>query len=225
LKKLGKVLKGTSLFVLGALTATTISVAAQQDTRTIDVSYKNIKICVDGNELTPKDSNDNVVEPFIYNGSTYLPVRAVAEATGKSVSYDGETNTVYIGKKSTGTILGKDLKSYKKNGLREEPVTVEGVEYENALNILVGITSSDSYYNLNGEYNTLTTLFACPDDNTGGTSCDVEIYGDDELITTLKCVDGKAPQKVQIDVTGVKQLKITHGGGYAKGCLLNPTLN
>ena len=48
--------------------------------------YDNIKIFMDGEEVTPKDGNGQSVEPFIYNGTTYLPVRAVSNAIGKEVS-------------------------------------------------------------------------------------------------------------------------------------------
>ncbi len=35
-------------------------------------------------------------EPFIYNGTTYLPVRAVGEAVGKEVAWDNDTKTVTL---------------------------------------------------------------------------------------------------------------------------------
>ena len=57
----------------------------------------NIKLVVDGAPVTPKDAAGNAVEPFSCNGTTYLPVRAVASALGKEVTWDGNTNTVYIG--------------------------------------------------------------------------------------------------------------------------------
>nr|DAR16798.1 MAG TPA: Host cell surface-exposed lipoprotein [Caudoviricetes sp.] len=63
----------------------------------IPVAYNNIKIVVDGKQLSTNK------EPFTYEGTTYLPVRAVAEAVGKDVSWDGATKTVYIGAKSTDT--------------------------------------------------------------------------------------------------------------------------
>ncbi|MCI8539680.1 MAG: copper amine oxidase N-terminal domain-containing protein [Oscillospiraceae bacterium] len=66
------------------------------------LSYRDIKICIDGQFITPKDVNGNVVEPFIYNGTTYLPVRAVGEALGKSVEFDSSTYTVYLGAKPVG---------------------------------------------------------------------------------------------------------------------------
>ena len=52
----------------------------------ITVTYDNIKVVVDGKEVQfGKDTKGNQIEPFIYNGTTYLPLRAVAEAVGKEV--------------------------------------------------------------------------------------------------------------------------------------------
>lgn len=56
----------------------------------IPVSYNNIKVMVDGKELQTSK------EPFTYEGTTYLPIRAVAEAVGKDVTWDGATKTVYL---------------------------------------------------------------------------------------------------------------------------------
>ena len=73
--------------------------------QTIDVDYLDIKLVVNGKEVTPKDVNGNVVEPFAYQGTTYLPVRAVGEALGKTVRWDGETKTVHLGELPQGTYL------------------------------------------------------------------------------------------------------------------------
>ena len=70
---------------------------ASNRTVTMTVTYSDVKIVVDGTEITPKDVNGKYVEPFISDGTTYLPVRAVASALGKEVGWDGDTNTVYIG--------------------------------------------------------------------------------------------------------------------------------
>lgn len=72
---------------------------AKQLSEKVDIFYNNIKIFIDGTELVPKDANGNTVEPFIMNGTTYLPVRAVANAFGKDVDWNGETQTVYLGAK------------------------------------------------------------------------------------------------------------------------------
>lgn len=72
--------------------------------KTLDVAYMDIKLVVDGAPITPTDVNGNIVEPFAYQGTTYLPVRAVGEALGKEVTWDGNTNTVYVGEVPAGAI-------------------------------------------------------------------------------------------------------------------------
>lgn len=75
------------------------ALAADGYTRELIANYVGVKLVVDGVNITPKDANGNVVDPFIVDGTTYLPVRAVAEALGKDVNWDGDTKTVYIGTK------------------------------------------------------------------------------------------------------------------------------
>lgn len=89
----------TAVLVLG-LCVPTIAATIQKQ---LAVTYKDIKICIDGNEITPKDANGKVVAPFISGGTTYLPVRAVGEAFGKEVAWDGTTNTVYVGQRPDDT--------------------------------------------------------------------------------------------------------------------------
>lgn len=61
-----------------------------------ELTYKDIKITLDGEEVIPTDVNGNSTEPFIMNGSTYLPIRALSEALGYNVEWDAETNTIKI---------------------------------------------------------------------------------------------------------------------------------
>ena len=65
----------------------------------ISVVYDSIKIYVDGVLTQPKDANGEVIEPFTSNGVTYLPVAALSKILGKDVSWDGNTKSIYIGKK------------------------------------------------------------------------------------------------------------------------------
>lgn len=88
-------------FAAGALAATVafgaFSGFAKEAAEQITAVYRDIKLVVDGVLVEPKDANGDSVEPFIYNGTTYLPVRAVATAFKKDVAWDGEENTVYLG--------------------------------------------------------------------------------------------------------------------------------
>ncbi|MBE7036600.1 MAG: copper amine oxidase N-terminal domain-containing protein [Ruminococcaceae bacterium] len=76
---------------------TSVGTFAKQITERAELFYDNIKIYIDGNEIVPKDATGNIVEPFIMNGTTYLPVRAVGTAFGKNVQWDAATKSAYIG--------------------------------------------------------------------------------------------------------------------------------
>ena len=69
------------------------------------LQYLNIKITLDGQEITPTDVNGKSTEPFAIDGTVYVPIRAVSEALGLDVEWDGETNTVKL---STGAVVEGD---------------------------------------------------------------------------------------------------------------------
>ena len=83
--------KAVVFCLLGAMALGTCTVSAANGTKNISATFRNIKIVVDGKEVSTS------AEPFIYNGTTYLPIRAVGEAVGKEVTWNGGTNTVYLG--------------------------------------------------------------------------------------------------------------------------------
>lgn len=93
-------MKQSKGFITGFIIATLIfagTITAFAATQSIQVSFDSIKIVVDGRIITPKDASGNTVEPFIYNGTTYLPIRAIGEAIGKEVNWDKTTKTAYLG--------------------------------------------------------------------------------------------------------------------------------
>lgn len=92
-------------FVAGLLVAVLAlgligSAAATIGRRTVEVDYTDIKIELNGEKVTPVDANGNAVEPFAINGTTYLPVRAVSNALGLDVGWDGATSTVKLAGKA-----------------------------------------------------------------------------------------------------------------------------
>ena len=109
-------------FLKGVILTTLIFIgiiaSASQITKDAVLSYNNIKICIDGNYITSKDVNGNIVEPFIIDGTTYLPVRAVASALGMNVRWDGETSTVFLDEKTSEepeTVGNNLLSVFKEN--------------------------------------------------------------------------------------------------------------
>lgn len=88
--------------VVCALAVGLVSTAfATMGRRTVEVDYTDIKIELNGTQLTPTDANGNPVEPFAVNGTTYLPVRAVGNALGLMVGWDSATSTVKLSGSST----------------------------------------------------------------------------------------------------------------------------
>ncbi len=69
-----------------------------------------ITIRYNGNEQTMYDANNNRVYPITYNGTTYLPVRAVSTLLSVAVNWDGKNNTVWLGKVPAGTVLARGEK-------------------------------------------------------------------------------------------------------------------
>lgn len=73
----------------------TSSAAATAYQRSITASY-DIKLEINGNNTELTDANGKKVEPFTYNGTTYVPIRAVAENMGSYVGYDANTKTAIV---------------------------------------------------------------------------------------------------------------------------------
>lgn len=89
-------------FIPGFVTALLLvglvgTAAATVGKRSIEVDYKNLVVEFDYSTIDLTDVNGNPVEPFAYNGTTYVPVRAIATALGYDVSYREINGTGYIG--------------------------------------------------------------------------------------------------------------------------------
>lgn len=95
-------------FISGVITASLVisligAAGAAVGQKMLKADYTNIKISVDGTVILPTDASGAYVEPFAVNGTTYLPVRAVANAVGYDVDWDQSTKTVLL------TSSGEDL--------------------------------------------------------------------------------------------------------------------
>ncbi|WP_379164121.1 stalk domain-containing protein [Paenibacillus sp. sgz5001063] len=58
---------------------------------------------VNGAKYTPVDNNGRTLAPITYNDTTYLPVRAVADALKVPVTFNPSTNQVILGSAGTTT--------------------------------------------------------------------------------------------------------------------------
>lgn len=85
--------------LVGLILASTVSVFADS-TQTISAVFGKVKLMVDGKAIDR--------ETLLYNGTTYVPLRAAGEALGKEVTYDNNTSTAYLDPPGTGRTFGGD---------------------------------------------------------------------------------------------------------------------
>lgn len=204
--------------IAGVLIGTTVAggaVFAARTTTLYDVVASGIKIIVDGHELNPTDVNGNKVEPIIYNGTTYLPVRAVANALGKAVYWDGPNYTVYLGEPEHPTLMLKNAKNIgnSQNWINElEGETLidnYGNTYSNGLWICGRFGEKNIQTLLNGKYSRFkATLYVSQDyiiDRPVSITIEADGY---EIYSSPQFTKSSRPVDVDIDVTGYNDFKI-----------------
>jgi hypothetical protein len=210
-----KILRGIACLALTAALVCTAS-AAQQDTRTIQATFSGIKIYVDGNLVRPKDASGKAIEPFVIDGTTYLPVRAVGEALGKEVQWDGPTQSVYIGHRpGVVAYLGEAVTPFAFSGISHYPENgtfkMDGKVYSRGIVKARDFEEPYAHYNLNSAYSTMEGLYG-PVDAVAGQGALVSIYGDEKLLQTIEITGGSLPKKFSVGIEGIKQLKIEFKG-------------
>ena len=78
-------------FIVACLLMLSFSSMAEEVSRSIDVAFNKINLKVNGSAVA--------VDNMLFNGTTYAPVRAVAEMLGKEVLWDSSTNSANISDK------------------------------------------------------------------------------------------------------------------------------
>lgn len=118
----------------------------------------DITVELNGSKQSLKDGNGNAVYPIIYNGSTYLPVRAVGQLAGMNVNWDSNTQTVELDDNgsSTGTATGNYI---GKERAKEIALADAGLTYSNVTFFRVELEWDDGkpeyeveFYSGNKEY-------------------------------------------------------------------------
>lgn len=197
----------TTALVLGLL----IPAGAAMTSKTIQV-LTGAEIYVDGVELNPTDANGKPVETFVYNGTTYVPLRAVSQSLGKAVNWDGENQRVYIGEApGMKQYLNTVCPPYQTDGyVPTATIEMAGQKYANVIQFSRSKTNW-ALYNLNGQYDTLQFIIGHVDGQQMSEGS-LEIYLDGELSFSMDISSDDLPQKVDVPLHKALQMKIQlHG--------------
>ena len=199
------------------------ALAIRNTTSLNDVLVGGIRIVIDGQELHPTDVNGNPVDPMIYNGTTYLPVRAVASALGKAVAWDGPSYTVYLGnmegKLEYPTVMLKDMTSITVNFSNDNKLTDNyGNTYGSALYPYFyynGNNGSELVYEylLNMKYSRFKGTLYVPEGTTSDKTDIFTITADGRQIYASPIMSKTSqPVYVNVDVTGYNDVKLAFSG-------------
>ena len=89
----------TTYFLAGVLVVVLLlamSVSALASDGSFTITIHPIRIMVNGEVFQPRDVTGKIVPVFAYQGTTYAPLRALAEAYGLRVDYDRERNLATV---------------------------------------------------------------------------------------------------------------------------------
>ena len=201
------------------LTLGTILPSSAATMKEIKVAMGGIKIYVDGNLKKPTDVNGNVVEPMIYDGTTYLPVRALTGMlTDKEVAWDQESQTVYIGQRPDAGVKSvpidelKAYDTYNNSGVvytgKDAQFTVLGDTYF-PFNRIELVHWGQQTYKLDSNYDSIHGKFIIPYDNVGSKAVSaLRFYSEKTLIKEYYAQAGDSAIDVDINLQGCNSLKI-----------------
>lgn len=216
-------------FLSASLLITGIGYAANTTTL-YDVLVEGVKIVVDGQKINPTDANGNSVEPIIYNGTTYLPVRAVANAIGKAVYWDGPNYTVYLGnmdgKLEYPTVMLEDMISIGTIPSHTRMLKDNyGNSYGSAIYNSCSIGKSFEYL-LKMMYSKFKCTLYIPEGANHDSAISMNIIADGKKIYTSPQLSKTSPPvNVEVDVTGYNDIKFQFSAdGGNDGYVSNPML-
>lgn len=201
-------------FIVGIMTAVLL---------TCGISYaagENVRIFLDGKEIIAKDAAGSRVYPIIVDGTTYLPVRAVANAFGKEVYWDGPNYTVYLGDMG-GTLgyasaelgdvdnIGRELSNVDSNKLTDN----YGNSYGQAQYMFWNKGNFETLLNM--KYSRFKCTLYVPKGCTSDDIAKILIKADGKTIyTSPEITKTSAPVDVDVNITGCNDFQIEFEGNH-----------
>ncbi len=117
--RIGKRIGVVCLLVL--LSALILPASAVEPSQVTVEMRPSVKVVVDGMERTFYDATGKEVHVLYYNGTHYLPVRAIGELMGRNVNWDGASRTITLSSPRTAAATS----GQPDNASKDKLITVE----------------------------------------------------------------------------------------------------
>lgn len=214
-----KRMKTLTTFLAGALCAVmvisiTVPSFAVDAWKTISV-MTGINVYVDDVKVNPTDANGKPVDVLLYDGTTYLPVRAVSQALGQNVAWDGKTQSVFVGQHAADhqpAFPLYDLDYFTSSHLHQiyHRTVADNLGNNHDTTVIEADSSKCSItYKTNGKYSAMTGVFFLKyGERSSGTEYHLAFYGDGRQLWSETVQSGVEPIPFNVDLTGVNTLVI-----------------
>ncbi|NCE63614.1 hypothetical protein D1159_03230 [Pseudoflavonifractor sp. 524-17] len=180
------------------------------------LSY-DITIKYDGEEQVMTDANGARIYPIVYNGTTYLPIRATATLLDVGVNWEQATQTILLGDPADGVDLIDTHKAYFLTdeyglGARQlqtadkESKEISGITCSHWLALNLGRYAAKNSlcagsFNVGGKYDTVTFQYYSDKNVT------LRVLGDnDSVLAEIPVTGGQAAHSITVDLHQSSQL-------------------
>lgn len=208
---------GAFLLALGLMVGAFGGALAASNSETIQALLsRDITVKYDGAVQTLRDVNGKEVYPIAYEGSTYLPVRAIAGLMGVAIKWDNDTRTVLIGETERMALTPETPNLFSGKWTTEaSKLLVDGVQYPYGCVQTTNTTGRACGFTLGGQYTGLEFKVL----NSGEKTANFELkYKNDEGVwITLESATLAPGELKQFDVKvdGLDNISLSMNGGLA----------
>ncbi|MCU6792699.1 copper amine oxidase N-terminal domain-containing protein [Paenibacillus sp. WQ 127069] len=228
--------KSTTLALSGLLVFSFSTVVyASANIKEVSAYLNNgVKFMLKREAWTPYDADGIKQVAITYEGSTYLPLRSVAEATGLKVDWNDATNTIVMSKKETirefELLSNRKISPFRDSDLStamkivQSPITMFNKTYSSGLQFTLSPYTTyapdrqnwlkNTEIDLGGQYRKLEAIVGVDDSSAADSShSTVVISSVRGTLNQYRIKPGDKPRTVFIDVTNVEKLYVSFSNG------------
>lgn len=198
----------------------------------------DVSVVVDGKLQAFQDANGKTVYPVMYEGTTYLPVRAISNLMGKAVNWDDATQTVQLGAldaytdvismadKGTGYAGSKVIDANELTFPYGD--TQEGKTYQNAIRLVeINSAKKDFSLKLDNNYSMISVTLHNPKSSDSQITFEISDADTGIVLVTKTLEPGQFFDYQDASLNNAKGLTFSaegKAGGKATGYFLEPRI-